>query len=217
MSSLPRSRLWGLSEEPQHQAAINKIKAEHDGGVARSLAAQVKLRRETKVYTGSERQETARLAALPRRHVCGPRGWLEPTAQQRSQSSVNSSPSFASARTARDAYGCGRLRGITTSCLRLKRPGTYQAYARIAHSTVAHPRAAVEAAAKSGRLEIPELRRFPSLGLFLFTPLARSVAGTISAPIRIARTTAARPPSVIADCGDFEHPGSPGRGARLWT
>ena len=71
--------------------------------------------------------------------------------------------------------------------------------------------------AKSGRLEIPELRRFPSLGLFLFTPLARSVAGTISAPIRIARTTAARPPSVIADCGDFEHPGSPGRGARLWT
>ena len=82
---------------------------------------------------------------------------------------------------------------------------------------MAHPRAAVEAAAKSGRLEIPELRRFPSLGLFLFTPLARSVAGTISAPIRIARTTAARPPSVIADCGDFEHPGSPGRGARLWT
>ena len=41
--------MWDYPKSPQHQAAIDKFKAEHDREVARSMAAQMKLRRETEL------------------------------------------------------------------------------------------------------------------------------------------------------------------------
>ena len=56
--------MWDYPKSPQHQAAIDKIKAEHDREVARSMAAQMKLRRETESTQALKEQEAAKLATL---------------------------------------------------------------------------------------------------------------------------------------------------------
>ena len=54
--------MWDYPKSPQHQAAIDKLKAEHDREAARP--AQVKLRRETEPTQVMKEQEASRLATL---------------------------------------------------------------------------------------------------------------------------------------------------------
>ena len=54
--------MWDYPKSPRHQAAIDKLKADHDREAARP--AQVKLRRETQATEVMKEQEAARLATL---------------------------------------------------------------------------------------------------------------------------------------------------------
>jgi hypothetical protein len=54
--------MWDYPKSPRHQAAIDKLKAEHDREAARP--AQVKLRRETQAAEVMKEHQAARLATL---------------------------------------------------------------------------------------------------------------------------------------------------------
>ena len=54
--------MWDYPKSPHHQAAIDKLKADHDRDAAHPV--QVKLRRETQATDVMKEQEAARLATL---------------------------------------------------------------------------------------------------------------------------------------------------------
>ena len=56
--------MWEYPKSQLHQAAIDKMKPERDREVARSMAAEMKLRREREATEAVKDQEVSKLATL---------------------------------------------------------------------------------------------------------------------------------------------------------